>query len=75
MAKYEIWGDDEAGKFVLLGYVNGDVPETADSILVRGQVREIEKVWRHHVGPQATQRVRVGLPTGGGGDEERPGAA
>ena len=60
MAKYEIWGDDEAGTFVLLGYVNGDVPESGDSILVRGQVRDIEKVWRHHVGPQTTQRVRVG---------------
>ena len=68
MAKYEIWGDDEAGKFVLLGYVNGDVPEVADSIFVRGQVREIEKVWRHHVGPQATQRVRIG-PSTGSGDE------
>ena len=74
MAKYEIWGDDEAGKFVLLGYVNGEVPEIQDSILVRGQVRDIEKVWRHHVGPQATQRVRVGLPTAGG-EAERPEAA
>lgn len=74
MAKYEIWGDDEAGKFVLLGYVNGDVPEAADSILVRGHVREVEKVWRHHVGPQATQRIRVGPPTAGS-DGERPEAA
>jgi hypothetical protein len=71
VAKYEIWGDDEAGKFVLLGYVNGDVPEIQDTIIVRGQVRDVEKVWRHHVGPQATQRVRVGLPAPGG-EVERP---
>jgi hypothetical protein len=73
VAKYEIWGDDEAGKFLLLGYVNGDVPATADTILVRGQVREIEKVWRHHVGPLATQRVRVGLALAGIGDGPEPG--
>ena len=75
MAKYEIWGDDEAGKFVLLGYVNGDVPEAADTMLVRGQVREIEKVWRHHVGAQAAQRVRVGPPTLAGEDDARPETA
>ena len=60
MPKYEIWGDDEAGKFVLLGYNNGELPESADTILVRGQVREVKKVWRHHASAQIVQRVKVG---------------
>jgi hypothetical protein len=62
MLKYEIWGDDEAGKFVLLGYINGELPGGADTMLVRGDVREVEKVWRHHAGTQVTYRVKVGPP-------------
>ena len=64
MAKYEIWGDDEAGKYVLLGYINGEVPQTADTMVVRSQVREVEKVWRHHAGTLVSQRVKVGQPLG-----------
>lgn len=60
MPKYEIWGDDEAGKFALLGYINGELPAASDTMLVRGQVREVEKVWRHHAGPQILHRVKVG---------------
>ncbi len=60
MAKYEIWGSDDTGKPVTLAFVTGDVPEIGDTILVRGQVRPIERVWRHHMGPQAIQRVGVG---------------
>ncbi|TMJ14641.1 MAG: hypothetical protein E6G94_09175 [Alphaproteobacteria bacterium] len=64
MVKYEIWGADDNGKQVTLAFVTGEVPEVGDTILVRGQVRPIEKVWRHHVGPQATQRVGVGAVPG-----------
>lgn len=60
MPKYEIWGDDEAGKFMLLGYINGEVPVMADSMVVRGQIRDVEKVWRHHAGTMITQRVKIG---------------
>jgi ABC-type molybdenum transport system ATPase subunit/photorepair protein PhrA len=66
MAKYEIWGDDGSGESVLLAYVNGEVPAGGDTILVRGQVREIEKAFKHHVGPQITHRVKVGPPIGSG---------
>jgi hypothetical protein len=58
--KCEIWGADDSGKFGLLAYANLDKPEVADTILVRGLVREIEKVWRHHGGAEAILRVRVG---------------
>ena len=64
VAKYEIWGNDEAGKCVLLGYINGEVPETADTMVVRGQVRDVEKVWRHHAGTLVSQRVKVGQALG-----------
>jgi hypothetical protein len=74
MPKYEIWGDDEAGKFVLLGYITGDLPETSDTILVRGEVRDVEKVWRHHAGVQILHRVRVGPVAGGGANPEKSGA-
>lgn len=60
MTKYEIWGADDTGKTVTLAFVTGAVPAVGDTILVRGQVRPIERVWRHHTGPQATQRVGVG---------------
>ena len=70
MPKYEIWGEDDTGKSGLLGYVNGDLPESGDTMVVRGQVREVEKVWRHHVGPQSAQRVRVGQPLGADDDPE-----
>jgi hypothetical protein len=59
MKKCEIWGDDDTGKFGLLAYANVDLPAVTDTILVRGQVREIEKVWRHHGGAEPTLRVRV----------------
>ena len=65
MPKYEIWGDDEAGKFALLGYINGELPNADDSMLVRGQVRDVEKVWRHHEGTSILHRVRVGQPAHG----------
>jgi hypothetical protein len=57
--KCEIWGDDDTGKFGLLAYANVDLPAVTDTILVRGQVREIEKVWRHHAGAEPVLRVRV----------------
>ena len=63
MAKYEVWGEDEGGTSLVLAYGNGDLPETGDTMQVRGQVRDVEKVWRHHVGAQWTHRVRVGQPT------------
>ena len=59
LKKYEIWGADDAGKDGLLAYATLDQPAIADTLLVRGQVREIEKVWRHHGGAQAVLRVRV----------------
>jgi hypothetical protein len=59
-------GRRRSGESVLLAYVNGEVPADADTILVRGQVREIEKAFKHHVGPQITHRVKVGPPIGGG---------
>jgi hypothetical protein len=62
MPKYEIWGEDDAGKNGVLGYVNGDLPATGDTLVIRGFVREVSKVWRHHVGAQASQRVGVGKP-------------
>lgn len=65
MAKYEIWGSDDSGKAVTLAFVTGDVPDVGDTILVRGQVRPVERVWRHHAGPLATQRVGVGPPLEG----------
>jgi ABC-type molybdenum transport system ATPase subunit/photorepair protein PhrA len=64
MPKYEIWGEDDTGKTGVLGYVTGELPETGDTMVVRGFVREVGKVWRHHVGTQASQRVGVGKPTG-----------
>ena len=71
MAKYEIWGDDEAGKYLLLGYINGEVPELGDSMVVRGQVRDVDKVWRHHAGTMVTQRVRIGPMLGSPEDLEK----
>lgn len=68
MAKYEVWGTDESSKLALLAFATGDIPQPGDSILVRGEVREISKVWRHHVGPQATQRIKV-KPAGTGDDD------
>ena len=60
MKKYEIWGADDTGKHCLLAYATLDQPEAADTVLVRGQVREVEKVWRHHGGPQPVLRLSVG---------------
>lgn len=60
MKKYEVWGADDAGKHGILAYANIDAPAVADTILVRGQVREIQKVWRHHAGLQPALRVLVG---------------
>jgi hypothetical protein len=57
--KYEIWGLDDVGKHGLLAYATLDQPAAADTVLVRGQVREIAKVWRHHNGMAATPRVLV----------------
>lgn len=74
MAKYEIWGADDTGATVLLGYNNGELPMVGDTLVARSQVREVEKVWRHHVGPQATQRVKVGQPLGAA-EEGTPKAA
>jgi len=67
--KYEIWGADDSGASTLLAYVTGEVPAVGDTVTVRSQVRGVEKVWQHHVGNQATQRVRVGVQVdeGGGG--------
>ena len=59
MAKYEIWGDDGTGKTAVLAFANGEIPEVGDTILVRGDVREINRVWRHHEGTQATNRIGV----------------
>jgi hypothetical protein len=57
--KYEIWGLDEIKKHGLLAYATLDSPTVGDTILVRGQVRDIQRVWRHHAGAQATPRVLV----------------
>jgi ABC-type molybdenum transport system ATPase subunit/photorepair protein PhrA len=62
MGKYEIWGADDSGKTTVLAFVTGATPHAGDTVLVRGQVRVVERVWRHHVGPQATQRIAVGAP-------------
>lgn len=67
MKKYEIWGLDDAGKHGLLAFATLDQPTDGDTVLVRGQVREIEKVWRHHNGMAATPRVLV---TAGAAGEE-----
>jgi hypothetical protein len=67
MAKYEIWGADDTGRTIALAFVTGDVPDVGDTVLVRGLVRPIERVWRHHVGPVASQRVGVGPPLDGAG--------
>ena len=64
MPKYEIWGPDDKGANILLGYMNSDLPAIGDTMVIRSQVREVNKVWRHHVGPQATQRVGVGTSLG-----------
>lgn len=64
MPKYEIWGEDDAGKTCVLGFGNGELPATGDTMVIRGAVREVSKVWRHHAGPQVSQRVGVGKPTG-----------
>ena len=61
MPKYEIWGNDGGGKAVVLSYVNGDLPQVGDTVLVRGDVRPINRVWRHHSGAQAVHRVGVGV--------------
>ena len=68
MPKYEIWGEDDAGKSGLLGYANGDLPHLGDTMVVRSQVRDVEKVWRHHEGAQISHRIRVGKPLGADGD-------
>jgi hypothetical protein len=60
LAKYEIWGDDGHGKAAALAFANGDVPEVGDTIVVRGEVRDVTRKWRHHEGTQATQRIGVG---------------
>ena len=60
MAKYEIWGDDGQGKAAVLAFANGEVPQVGDTIVVRGEVRDVNRVWRHHEGAQATQRIGVG---------------
>jgi hypothetical protein len=59
LKKYEVWGEDDAGKHGLLAYANVDTPAVGDTILVRGQVRAIGKVWRHHAGAPATFRILV----------------
>ena len=59
MKKYEVWGVDDAGKYSILAYANIDAPAVADTILVRGQVREIQKIWRHHAGAQPVFRLLV----------------
>ena len=59
MAKYEIWGDDGNGKNAALAFANGEVPQVGDTILVRGEVRDVSRIWRHHEGTQATQRIGV----------------
>ena len=65
MIKYEIWGTDDTGKAGVLAFVTGAVPDIGDTILVRGLVRTVERVWRHHTGAQAVQRVGVGQPLEG----------
>jgi hypothetical protein len=60
VAKYEIWGDDGNGKVAVLAFANGEVPQVGDTITVRGEVRDINRIWRHHDGTQATQRIAVG---------------
>lgn len=65
MIKYEIWGTDDAGKTGVLAFVTGGVPDIGDTILVRGLVRPVERVWRHHTGAQAVQRIGVGQPLEG----------
>jgi hypothetical protein len=57
--KYEIWGPDEGGVDAILAYATLDHPALGDTILVRGSVREVRKVWRHHAGATATPRVLV----------------
>lgn len=64
MAKYEVWGPDESGKSIILAYGNGDLPSAGDTIGVRGHERDIEKVFKHHVGSQFTYRLKVGQPLG-----------
>ena len=59
MKKYEIWGVDDAGKHGLLAYANLDAPALADTVVVRGQTREITKIWRHHTAPAAILRLEV----------------
>ena len=65
MKKYEIWGLDDAGKHGLLAYANLDTPAVHDTIVVRGQTREITKIWRHHTAPTAILRLAVAEPTEG----------
>jgi hypothetical protein len=60
VAKHEIWGDDGNGKVAVLAFANGEVPQVGDTIMVRGEVRDISRIWRHHDGTQATQRIGVG---------------
>lgn len=50
MAKYEVWGDDGTGATTILAYVSGEVPEVGETVLVRGEVRRVDRVWRHHSG-------------------------
>ncbi|MDB5691377.1 MAG: hypothetical protein JWO81_440 [Alphaproteobacteria bacterium] len=71
MAKYEIWGDDGAGKTIVLAFANGEIPQVGDTILVRGEVRDIDKVWRHHEGVQVTNRIGVGPPPRASGEGPR----
>jgi ABC-type molybdenum transport system ATPase subunit/photorepair protein PhrA len=73
LAKYEIWGDDGNGKTAVLAFANGEVPQVGDTILVRGEVRDINKVWRHHEGAQQTHRVGAGpLPKASGERDGTP---
>jgi hypothetical protein len=73
MPKYEIWGDDGTGKTAILSYVTGDLPDAGDTALVRGEVRSVERVWRHHSGPQATHRVGVAVAAADGGGSSLDG--
>jgi ABC-type molybdenum transport system ATPase subunit/photorepair protein PhrA len=68
LPKYEIWGDDGTGRTAVLSYVNGELPQVGDTILVRGSVRDVNRAWRHHEGIQATNRIGVG-PARKDGDE------
>jgi ABC-type molybdenum transport system ATPase subunit/photorepair protein PhrA len=73
LAKYEIWGDDGNGKSAVLAFANGEIPQVGDTILVRGEVRDINKVWRHHEGVQCTNRIGVGpSPKASGEAAETP---